>query len=203
MSDLSVFSGVEQAHKHKEIARRSPLFRATPSKFFMWGSFSGKSRRRGPHTHTHTHPARAQKELGLSNLYAWDPCKSLCGRDSLCAFLLRPIAKGYDHDPRERNSVEIFRDTGEKRGPATFWRKMLQTFILEFPGKVAARNFAKNPPHFPRGTKQTSFTARFMGAGGPKKDGNMAPQKWDAAGSAGAGILQVYLDLNGRECDFL
>ena len=54
------------------------------------------------------------------------------------------------------------------KNAAKFWRKNLQIFALWFPGKVAARNFTKNLPHFPRGTKQNSFTARFWEGGAPK-----------------------------------
>ena len=35
------------------------------------------------------------------------------------------------------------------------------------PRRVAARDFTKNPPHIPRGTKQNSFTARFWEWQGP------------------------------------
>ena len=53
------------------------------------------------------------------------------------------------------------------KNAAKIWRKILQIFALEFPGKVAARNFTKNPPHFPRETKHNSFTARFWEGGAP------------------------------------
>ena len=57
--------------------------------------------------------------------------------------------------PESEIQVKFFADTGEKRGGGK--RNILQIFVLEFPGKVAARNFTKNPPHFPRGTKQNSL----------------------------------------------
>ena len=52
------------------------------------------------------------------------------------------------------------------RGVAKFWQTSLQIFVLEFPGKVAARNFAKNLRHCPRGTKQNSSRRDSGGGGG-------------------------------------
>ena len=60
----------------------------------------------------------------------------------------------------ERNSGEMFRWHGRKT-QRNSGRNASQIFALWFPGKVAARNFMRNPPHFPRETKQKPFTARF------------------------------------------
>ena len=50
---------------------------------------------------------------------------------------------------------------------AKFWRNFSQIFVLQFPGKMAAKNFTKNPRHFPRCTKLSFFTAATRGASGP------------------------------------
>ena len=55
------------------------------------------------------------------------------------------------------------------KNPAKFWRNFSQIFVLQFPGKVGARKFTKNPRHFPRCTKLSFFTAASLGASGPNK----------------------------------
>ena len=54
------------------------------------------------------------------------------------------------------------------KNAAKFWRNFSQIFVLQFPGKMAAKNFTKNPRHFPRCTKLSFFTAATLGASGPK-----------------------------------
>ena len=53
------------------------------------------------------------------------------------------------------------------KNAAKFWRNFSQIFVLQFPGKMAAKNFTKNPRHFPRCTKLSFFTAATLGASGP------------------------------------
>ena len=53
------------------------------------------------------------------------------------------------------------------KNAAKFWRNCSQSFVLQFPGKMAAKNFTKNPRHFPRCTKLSFFTAAPLGASGP------------------------------------
>ena len=43
------------------------------------------------------------------------------------------------------------------KNAAKFWRNVSQIFVLQFPGKMAAKNFTKNPRHFPQRTKLSSF----------------------------------------------
>ena len=54
------------------------------------------------------------------------------------------------------------------KNAAKFWRNFSQIFVLQFPGKMAANNFTKNPRHFPRCTKLSFFTAATLGPSGPK-----------------------------------
>ena len=53
------------------------------------------------------------------------------------------------------------------KNAAKFWRNFSQIFVLQFPGKMATKNFTKNPRHFPRCTKLSFFTAATLGASGP------------------------------------
>ena len=48
---------------------------------------------------------------------------------------------------------------------AKFWRNFSQISVLQFPGKMAAKNFTKNPRLFPRCTKLSFFTAATLGLG--------------------------------------
>ena len=43
------------------------------------------------------------------------------------------------------------------KNAAKFWRNVSQIFVLQFPWKMAAKNFTKNPQHFPRCTKLSFF----------------------------------------------
>ena len=72
--------------------------------------------------------------------------------------------KGCARNPPERSSCEIFRRDRRKMR-----RNFGEIFVLQFPGKMAAHNFTKNPRHFPRCTKLSFFTAATLGASGPKK----------------------------------
>ena len=47
--------------------------------------------------------------------------------------------------------------------------KTLPIFVLRFPGKVAARNFTKDPRQIPGAMKQNSFTERLWELGSTKK----------------------------------
>ena len=78
------------------------------------------------------------------------------------------IALDYAQKSRERNTqAKVFTDIGEKRGQN--WPEKMPIFVLQFPGKVATRNFTENPPQVPRGRKQNSFRARLSELGGGPK----------------------------------
>ena len=69
--------------------------------------------------------------------------------------------------PPERFKLRNFSKRSAKNA-AKFWRNFSQIFVLQFPGKMAAKNITKNPRHFPRCTKLSFFTAATLGASGPK-----------------------------------
>ena len=54
--------------------------------------------------------------------------------------------------PESEIQAKLFADIGEKCGENL--AKMLQIFVLRFPGKMGARNFTKNPRNFSRATKK-------------------------------------------------
>ena len=68
--------------------------------------------------------------------------------------------------PKSEVHAKLFADTGEKRGE--LFSKIFADFVLQFPGKVAARNFTKNLPTFHEKKKQNSFTVRFWEWEGPR-----------------------------------
>ena len=68
----------------------------------------------------------------------------------------------------ERSFCENFWKSSAKNA-AKFWRNFSQIFVLQFPGKMAAKDFTKNRRHFPRCTKLNFFTAATLGALGPKE----------------------------------
>ena len=55
------------------------------------------------------------------------------------------------------------------KNAAKFWRNFSQIFVLQFPGKMAAKNFTKNPRHFPRCNKLSFFFSllQLWGPRGP------------------------------------
>ena len=63
------------------------------------------------------------------------------------------------------------------KNAAKFWRNFSQIFVLQSPGKMAAKNFTKNPRHFPRCTKLSFFTAATLGASGPNNLFFLLPSK--------------------------
>ena len=65
--------------------------------------------------------------------------------------------------------AKFLRDFSKRsaKNAAKFWRNFSQIFVLHFPGKMAAKNFTKNPRHFPRCTQLSFFTAATLGASGP------------------------------------
>ena len=75
------------------------------------------------------------------------------------------------------------------KNAAKFWRNFSQIFVLQFPGKMAAKNFTKNPRHFPWCTKLSFFTAATLGALGPNNLGEI-PQKIGAPKSL---VLKSFL----------
>ena len=65
--------------------------------------------------------------------------------------------------PESEIQAKFIADTGEKSSEIS--AKNIADYALEFPGKVAARNFTKNPPHFHEGPNQT-FSSQDFGSGG-------------------------------------
>ena len=57
-------------------------------------------------------------------------------------------------------------DMGEDA--AKTWRFFAPILVLQFPGKVGARDFTKNPRQISRAQKQIFFTARLWELGAPK-----------------------------------
>ena len=78
----------------------------------------------------------------------------------LCTFVLL-----WPQSPR----AKFLRNFSKRsaKNAAKFWRNFSQIFVLQFPGKMAAKIFTKNPRHFPRCTKLSFFTAATLGASGP------------------------------------
>ena len=54
----------------------------------------------------------------------------------------------------------------QAKNAAKLWRRISLIFALEFPGKVAATNFTKNPPHFHEG-RNIMLSPQNPGTGGP------------------------------------
>ena len=73
--------------------------------------------------------------------------------------------------PQQRSSCEKFSKRSAKNA-AKFWRNFSQNFVLQFPGKMAAKNFTQNPRHFPRCTKLSFFSLlqHCFGPRGPKQN---------------------------------
>ena len=71
-------------------------------------------------------------------------------------------------NPPERSSCEIFRRDRRKMR-RNFGRNFSQIFVLQFPGKMADKNFRKNPRHFPRCTKLSFSLLQLWGPRGPTK----------------------------------
>ena len=80
-------------------------------------------------------PNRVRQECAPESQRAWD---LLCPQSPRAKFL-RNFSKR------------------SAKNAAKFWRKFSQIFVLQFPGKMAAKNFTKNPRHFPRCTKLSFF----------------------------------------------
>ena len=85
-----------------------------------------------------------------------------------CAIIVRCQKNLCPQSPR----AKFLRNFSKRsaKNAAKFWRNFSQIFVLQFPGKMAAKNFTKNPRHFPRCTKLSFFTAATLGASGPKKN---------------------------------
>ena len=82
--------------------------------------------------------------------------------------------------PQNEVLAKFFEEIGEKCGEIL--RNFSQIFVLQFPGKMAAKNFTKDPAHFPRCTKLSFFTAATLGASGPNK---IPPQNMKLGGRFG------------------
>ena len=82
------------------------------------------------------------------------------------AFSLLPIVAGLCPQSPRAKFLRSFSKRSAKNA-AKFWRNFSQIFVLQFPGKMAAKNFTKNPRHFPRCTKLSFFAALTLGASGP------------------------------------
>ena len=79
---------------------------------------------------------------------------------SFCAGAVLTKDRCARNPPRAKRSA---------KSAAKFWRNFSQIFVLQFPGKMAAKGFTKNRRHFPRCTKLSFFTAATLVASGAQK----------------------------------
>ena len=127
--------------------------------------------------------------LGLSGPWGWKAPWRLC-QDSLVSGPETPSPGRQIPNPRRSQGqkprsgprslkklcpqsprAKFLRNFSKRsaKNAAKFWRNVSQIFVLQFPGRMATKNFTKNPRHFPRCTKLSFFTAATLGASGPKK----------------------------------
>ena len=78
--------------------------------------------------------------------------------------------------PQSEVLAKFFEEIGEKCGE--FWRNVSQIFVLQFPGKMAAKYFTKILDIFHGAPNSVFFTVQIWGPRGPTFGG---PEDWIAA----------------------
>ena len=100
----------------------------------------------------------------------------------------------YEGNSESRIQANVFADSGEKRGEI-FGEKNRRFSPSNFQAKWPQKK-PKNPPHFPRGTKQNSFTPRFWEWGAPRKAAHFVN------GVRGNVMLELFLQSKGTSVTF-
>ena len=125
-----------------------------PTCSFRKSEYQRKSRGSGWHVHYESEFETKSADFHLSESASFRGWHQ--GGDNVTSFCCA-------RNPPRAKFLRNFSKRSAKNA-ANFWRNFSQIFVLQFPGKMAAKNFTKNPRHFPRCTKLSLFTAATLGA---------------------------------------